>query len=266
VIATPASLHVEQAIELGARGSHLLIEKPLSVDLDRVPDLRRIAREKSIVVGLAYVYRAHPVLSEMREAIGSGEFGRPLQLVAVSGQNFPFCRPAYRDTYYSRRQTGGGAVQDALTHTINACQWILGDIDRLVADMDHLAIAGVDVEDTVHVLARHGDVLASYSLNQHQAPNEMTITIVCERGTVRFEGHQQHWLAMKSPGDAWTERGKASIQRDDLFIRQANAFLDCVEGKQEPLCPLDEGIATLRANLAILRSGDCGAWVKPSEI
>ena len=48
----------------------------------------------------------------------------------------------------------------------------------------------MDVEDTVHVLARHGDVLASYSLNQHQAPNEVTLTVVCERGTVRWEARR----------------------------------------------------------------------------
>jgi predicted dehydrogenase len=51
-------------------------------------------------------------------------------------------------------------VQDALTHTINAAQWLVGNIDRVVADAAHLALEGVDVEDTVNVLARHGGVLA----------------------------------------------------------------------------------------------------------
>src|SRR5215217_6265260 len=99
----------------------------------------------------------------------------------------PFYRPAYRNTYYARRSSGGGAVQDALTHVLNAGQWLVGNIDRVVADAAHLAIEGVDVEDTVHVIARHGDLLASYSLNQHQAPNETMITVVCEGGTARFE-------------------------------------------------------------------------------
>src|SRR5439155_16743169 len=119
-------------------------------------------------------------------ALMSGRFGKPLELVAVSGQDFAFYRPAYQSTYYARRSTGGGAVQDALTHILNAGQWCAGDIDRVVADAAHLKIEDVDVEDTVHVMARHGDVMASYALNQHQAPNETTITVICERGTVRF--------------------------------------------------------------------------------
>ena len=51
----------------------------------------------------------------------------------------------------------------------------------------HQVLDGVEVEDTVHLLARHGDVLASYCMNQYQAPNETSITVVCERGTAQFQ-------------------------------------------------------------------------------
>ena len=81
---------------------------------------------KSDRSGVAYVYRAHPALMEMKQALDHGRFGRPLQVVAVSGQNFPFYRPAYRQTYYADRATGGGAIQDALTHVVNAAEWLVG--------------------------------------------------------------------------------------------------------------------------------------------
>ena len=261
VIATPALFHVAQAIELARRKVHVLIEKPLSVTMAGISDLRQIAQSNSVVIAIAYVQRCNPVLSEMRAAVNSGEFGRPVELVAVCGQNFPFYRPAYRETYYVRHETGGGAVQDALTHIINTCQWIVGDIDRVVADVDHKVLGGVEVEDTAHALARHGEVLASYSLNQHQAPNETTITVICENGTVRFEGHHHRWLSMKSPGDPWSEHASRPLERDELFVRQANAFLDCIERGATPVCSLDEGVATLRANLAILQSAQSGGWI-----
>lgn len=266
VIATPAPLHIEQAIELAQRKVHVLIEKPLSVAMSGIDDLRQIAAANSVVIGVAYVQRCNPVLAEMRGAILAGEFGRPVELVAVCGQNFPFYRPAYRETYYARHETGGGAVQDALTHTINVGQWMVGQIDRVVADLDHKLLPGVEVEDTAHVLARHGGVLASYSLNQHQAPNEITITVVCERGTVRFEGHHHRWLSMKSPGDSWREHPSRPLERDELFVRQANAFIDSVERGIAPVCSLDEGVASLRANLAILKSSRTGGWVNLRDL
>jgi predicted dehydrogenase len=265
VIATPAPLHVPQATRLVERGVHVLIEKPLGVGLDGVDALLDLVAKKRVVAAVAYVLRAQPALAQMRDAIASGRFGRPLQLVAVSGQDFPFYRPAYRSTYYASRASGGGAVQDALTHVINAAQWLVGDVDRVVADAAHLAIEGVDVEDTVNVLARHGDVLASYSLNQHQAPNETTITIVCESGTARLELHNGRWLSCRRPGEPWTDHGGAPLERDEPFVRQANAFLDAVQGTAAPGCTLEEGVATLRANVAILRSIDDGGWVRTQE-
>lgn len=260
VVCTPAQLHVPMATKLAEAGIHLLIEKPLSTSLEGIERLRETIQRRGITCGVAYVYRAHPVLTAMREAILSGRFGRPLALVAVSGQHFPTYRPAYREIYYKDRATGGGAIQDALTHVINAGEWLVGPVTRLVADAAHQRLEGVSVEDTVHVLARHGDVLASYSLNQHQAPNENTITVVCERGTVRFEGHECRWRWLTTPGEAWHDEPHEPLARDALFVAQANQFLDAVEGKRPAGCSLDEGLATLRVNLAALASADGGGW------
>jgi len=130
----------------------------------------------------------------------------------------------------------------------------------LLLDAGRLVLDGVEVEDTVHVLARQGGVLATYNLNQHQAPNELTITIVCERGTARFENHASRWRSMEQPGGEWVERSAASLERDTLFTRQADTFLDAIEGKGAALCSLDEGLDALRATTAILRSVDEGGW------
>jgi len=161
----------------------------------------------------------------------SGRFGKPVEIVAVCGQHFPTYRPAYRETYYVDRATGGGAIQDALTHILNVGEWLVGPIERLVADAAHRVLAGVTVEDTVHVLTRHGDVLGSYSLNQHQAPNEVTMTVICERGTVRWETHAQRWRWMMHPDDLWHDEPHEPQPRDAMFVTQANRFLDAVEGR-----------------------------------
>jgi predicted dehydrogenase len=260
VIATPAHLHVETATKLAEVGVHLLIEKPLATNEIGVERLMSLVREKDLVAGVAYVYRSHPVLSDMRKAIWSDTFGPPVQIVVVAGQHFPTYRPAYREIYYRDRATGGGAIQDALTHLINAGEWLVGPVTRLVADAAHQVLPGVEVEDTVHILTRHGSVLGSYSLNQHQAPNETVITVICEGGTVRFEVHANRWRWMTSSGGDWQEGLLQPLERDELFTRQANLFLDAVEGKQPPTCSLEDGLQTLRVNLAALKSVETGMW------
>ena len=260
VVATPANLHIPVAQRLAEANFHLLIEKPLSACLMGIDRLQQVVQERRLVVGVAYVYRSFPALNEMRNALLSGQLGRPVEIVAVCGQNFPTYRPAYRSTYYTDRATGGGAIQDALTHIINTGEWLVGPVDRLVTDAAHQVLEGVTVEDTVHVLARHGDVLGNYSLNQHQAPNEITLTVICEHGTVRWESHQNRWRWMTRPGDSWHDHPNDPMQRDTAFIIQADRFLDAVENLTPPVCTLEEGIQTLNVNLAALASVDQRCW------
>lgn len=260
VVATPANQHVEIATTLAASGIHVLIEKPLGTSTAGIDRLEWVAHEHAVVVGVAYVYRCFPALAAMREALLSGRFGRPVEVVAVSGQHFPKYRPDYRNTYYGRRATGGGAIQDALTHVFNLGEWLAGPIERLVADAAQQVIEGVLVEDTAHVLARHGDVLGCYSLNQYQAPNETTVTVICEDGTVRWESHADRWRWMIEPDEPWHDEPHQAQPRDAAFITQAHAFLDAVAGGSRPPCTLAEGLQTLRVNLAALASVDCGGW------
>lgn len=262
VIATPAHLHVAMAAAAVRTGAHVLIEKPLSTSCDGVDELSELVAKHRAVAAVAYVYRCHPALVAMRAAVRGGRFGRPLEIVATCGQHFPLYRPAYREIYYKERATGGGAVQDALTHVLNAGEWLVGPISRLAADVDHLALEGVEVEDTAHVVARHGEVMGCYSLNQHQAPNETAITVVCTGGTARFEYHRSRWRWMSRPGGEWTDEDAEPLERDTLFVRQAEAFLDAAGGRAAPLCTLAEARHTLEVNLATLRSAEQGTWEK----
>lgn len=266
VVATPANTHIPIATELVSRGLHQLIEKPLSVNLDGIEDLRSVVAEKECQVAIGYTLRSMPPLRDMRAAVRSGQFGRPLQVVVVGGQHFPLYRPAYREIYYMDRSRGGGAIQDCVTHHLNAAEWLVGPIDRLVADAAHLALAGVEVEDTVNILTRHGGVMGSFSVNQHQPPNETSVTVICERGAARWETAANRWLSCVEPGGEWSVEKEYQAERDDYYIAQANSFLDQVAGASEPVCSLEEGIQTLRVNLAALKSAESGAWACPKEM
>ncbi len=259
VIATPANLHIEQAMRCAETGLHLLIEKPLSTSLRGVESLLEVVKTHSLVAAVGYVYRAHPALAAMKKALSSGDFGCPVQLTVSAGQHFPLYRPAYRQTYYRDHATGGGAIQDALTHLINAAEWLIGPTTWVAADASHKILDAVEVEDSVTAIARHGDVLASYSLNQHQAPNEISMTVVAERGTLRFELHHSRWSWMREPGGAWQEERVGPLERDEWFILQEQSFLDALERQRSPLCSLEDGVQTLRVNLAMLQSVREGA-------
>lgn len=88
----------------------------------------------------------------------------------------------------------------------------------------------------------------------------MTITVVGRHGTCRFEPHKNRWRWMETPDGPWHVQQSDPLERDTMFIRQANAFLDAVDGHGPPLCPLEEGGQALAVNLAVLASADGGTW------
>ena len=261
IIAVPAPFHVPLAMQLTERGLHLLIEKPLGTTLEGVADLQQLVEEKETQVSVGYMMRTFPALTEMKDAIDSDRFGRPVEVVVTAGQNFPFYRPDYREIYYADSAMGGGAIQDLITHQLNYSEWLVGPITQLVADAGHCVLEGVEVEDTVHVITRHGAVMGSFSVNQHQPPNELLITVACEQGAARFDITGQCWFSATEPGDDWQLEAEHELDRDGYYIRQASRFLDQMSGEAEPTCSLADGIQTLKVNLGVLRSVATRQWV-----
>lgn len=266
VICTPANLHVAMATQALEAGSHVLVEKPLSHSLAGVDEFIKTRDRTGRQVAVAYVLHVYALLTAARDFVRRGEFGPVKQAVVVTGQSFPFYRPAYAQTYYRDRKTGGGAIQDALTHSVNWVESVIGPADSVLCDCAHLDLPNVDVEDTVHVSSRHGATLASFALNQFQQPNETTLQFNSAEGSVKIEFHQQRWGTLARGAGDWTWHSVAMGERDTPFIAQANAFLDQLEGRPSRLCSLEAAAQTLRFNLAALASAESGRRVACASI
>jgi predicted dehydrogenase len=264
VICTPAQTHIPIARKVIQQGAALLIEKPLSIGFDGIEKLKNKITAAKKFVGIAYVYHFMPAIERAREFLAEGTLGKPLQASVISGQNFPAFRPAYREIYYNKHETGGGAIQDALTHLVNAIEWLIGPTNKVFCEAAHQSLEGVTVEDTVCVTAKNANTVVSYSMNQFQAPNETTIQINCEHGSLKVEVHEQRWAVFRQGAEKWQYHSAPVSHRDDLFLSQANAFLDGIEGRPNSLCTINEAIQALKFNLAALESARTGKAVSIS--
>lgn len=254
VICTPAHLHVAHGVQLAPHCGALLIEKPLATQSEEIPRLREAVGSKPVQI--AYVYRSHPAVNAVKRLIDGGELGNVLQITVVCGQHFPTYRPAYREIYYNDRRTGGGAIQDAMTHMANAAHYLVGRFDWIFADYAHQALPGVTVEDTVHYTARAGGgkVMCSLALNQFMAPNETRIQVNGDKASAKICVPEHRYGLLRHGETEWTWSEPQVVERDDLFKMQALNFLDIAAGRAAPSCSLDEGLHTLHINLAALES------------
>jgi predicted dehydrogenase len=261
VVCTPANLHISMALQCLRAGTAVLIEKPLSTGLGELAELQQEIAGRKQFVAVAYVFHFQPGIKAVREELRKGKLGRPLQAASIVGQHFPTFRPAYRQIYYTRHETGGGAIQDMMTHLVNAVEWLVGPSSRVYCEAAHQALEGVTVEDTVCAAARNGEVLTSYTLSQFQAPNEATFLFHCERGSLKVELHEQRWGVYPHGAAGWEYHPAPVKERDDLFVAQANAFLDGMAGGQTDLSTVEEAVQTLKFNLAALESSRTGKAV-----
>lgn len=261
VVAAPGQFHVPMSTKLAGRGMHVLCEKPLSTSMDGIDELRAAVNSGGVTFVVGYTWRSNPVMQSVKQALDSGDYGTPVQLVLVTGSHWPYFRPAYNVVpYFQKRESGGGVIQDAFTHMVNLGEWLVGPVTSLTADHAHLLLEGITVEDTTHVIARHGSVLANYAVNLTQTYTEVGFNIVTDKGTLRAQAHRSRWRWLDKPDGEWRDTTFAPVERDDPYISQANAFLDAIEGKGPIRCTLEEGIQTLKVNLAALKAADEHSW------
>lgn len=262
VICAPAHTHISVAETCMNAGLHALIEKPLAASLEgigRFLDTERITRR---VVRVAYVYRSIPAVQRAREIVQSGRLGTIRHIAAVAGQNYPSFRPDYRRIYYAKRESGGGAMQDALTHAVHGVEWIMGPIREVACMAHHQALEGVEVDDTVNLICRHeSGAMTSFALNQFQAPNESRILFHGEKASLSLEIANQR-VGIQGFGDeGWTWESVPHGERDAMFVTQANSFLDAVEGRPDNLSRTADAFQTLKVNLAALQSSDTRSFL-----
>ncbi|HOX39594.1 MAG TPA: Gfo/Idh/MocA family oxidoreductase [Candidatus Brocadiia bacterium] len=263
-ICVPAHLHIPFAVRALKSGCHVLLEKPLSTSTGGVAELAGVLQESARTLMVAYVYRAMPPMDWMKRQLEAGAIGKLLSAVVVSGQNFTFFRPDFRDIYYAKHETGGGAIQDGVTHLINLIEWFAGPVSRIGCVAERLWIPDVQVEDTACVIMRFHDAptLASITMNQFQAPNDTRVELCGSEGNLRYDSAVGRAGILRRGDSQWKWESPAMGERDDGFVIQAQRFVNATLGKAQPTCSLAEAEHTLKACLAALESARTGSFIE----
>jgi len=238
IVATPTARHLDAAVPAARAGCWILIEKPISDSLEGVEQLRAAAG-----VLLGYQFRFHPGLRRLRHEICSGAIGSPLRATVEWGEYLPSWHPweDYLQGYAARRDLGGGVIL-TLCHPFDYLRWIFGEIETVLAGTANTGQLGIEVEDTADIdIQFRSGVGARVHLDYLARPARHRLSVTGTAGSLA-------WDAMD---------GK--VDRETLFRDQMRHFLACVEGREQPACTLDDGIAALRIALAAKHSAAEGS-------
>ncbi len=122
-VATPHQSHAELAILAARAGKHILIEKPMALDLGecRAIEAAVHAAGVQVVVGPSHSYDAPVALAA--ELIASGRFGRPRMVTAITATDFLY-RPRRPEELDTTR--GGGVVFSQAAHQVDVVRRLVG--------------------------------------------------------------------------------------------------------------------------------------------
>jgi predicted dehydrogenase len=106
-VATPHPLHEKLALAAIAAGKHVLVEKPMSTSAEAAGRIIEAARQKRVFLMEAYMYRCHPLITELISRVRAGVIGQVRHVRADFGFRDPR-NPQGR--LFDPEQAGGGIL------------------------------------------------------------------------------------------------------------------------------------------------------------
>ena len=244
VILVPHHLHHPITMDCLKAGKHVLLEKPLALNLAESDDMIQAADEAKRTLMVAYPHRYRRSMREFRKAVVGGEYGRLIMLDALMDER----NQDYISGWIARkRQVGGGVFFSASPHMLDVMLWVAGPA-RCVSMVGTRGLCEMEGEDTACSIIKFESGAIGVTRHTWSSPKSRiwyTMHAVCERahitltttpmGDLVTEGHRCPWeTRVVVEGE---ETGRVMLHESDegLDVRpEVSHFLDCVETGQTP--------------------------------
>lgn len=137
------------AVELGAKyGKHVLVQKPMAVDLETAAPMIAAARKAGIQLGVVSQHRFDDSTIFLKRALAAGRLGTILQADA-------YVKWYRTDEYYARpvkgswAGEGGGALISQAIHQVDVLLYLMGAVDEVFGYWRLGAVHKIESEDLV---------------------------------------------------------------------------------------------------------------------
>ena len=261
VIATPASCHIQKAIELMECGIHILIEKPLSNSLDNINELIRVNKQTNVVALVGYCLRYNSGAMQFHKMLNEKKTGQTLHVQVDCGSYLPDWRQGqdYRKSVSAISELGGGVLLE-LSHELDYIRWFFGDMKNVYANIHKSNTLDITVEDFVDMIFISNQ---GFPVSLHLDFNSQSIRRNC---IARCSGGDLVWDTVHNKviwrPIAGPEEVKAyENERDYIYMDQLKHFFDCIENNKSPLVSLFDGAAVLSLIKSAKKSNKTGRKV-----
>ena len=128
-VATPHGLHAEHAVLAARSGKHVLVEKPMALDLGACRAMTAAARDAGVRLRVGPSHSFDPPVAAAADKIAGGEYGALRMITMLTATDFLYRprRPEELDT-----DSGGGVVFSQAAHQVDVAVRLAGARVRAV--------------------------------------------------------------------------------------------------------------------------------------
>lgn len=253
-----------QAVELAAQhGKHVLVQKPMAVDLETAARMMETARRAGIQLGIVSQHRFDDSILFLKRALTAGRLGGILEADA-------YVKWWRSDEYYARpvkgswAGEGGGALITQAIHQVDLLLHLIGPVDEVFGYWKLGAMHKIESEDMVSAVLRYASgatgVIQGATAWWPGYPER--IEIHGSKGSAIVTGDQlTTWDVQDDEGEAAPLAQAAKSGASDPlaialtpFERQFRDFGEACQAGRAAASAGEEGYRTLELVRAIYRS------------
>ncbi|MCG8552152.1 MAG: Gfo/Idh/MocA family oxidoreductase, partial [Desulfobacterales bacterium] len=123
-ITAPSGLHYAMAKAALLSGSHILLEKPMSMGASQAKALLEICEQKNRQIAMGHVFRYFPIVGNLQKDIAAGRFGKlshGSMVVRWGHDQSYYGQSAWRGTWAN----DGGVLMNQCVHAIDLICWLM---------------------------------------------------------------------------------------------------------------------------------------------
>jgi predicted dehydrogenase len=257
-VCTPNGTHVALALEVVRAGKHVVLEKPMGLEVEGVEALRAEAQAHGVTVFGVMQNRYAPAAQWMKRAMEQGVFGdvRQVHVQCLWNRDERYYAPgSWRGTL----ALDGGPLFTQFSHFLDILMWVFGEVEVTTARFTNQTHQdSTEFEDGGSFqfnLSDGGWGTFTFSTSVQHGNFESSMTVVGENGTVRIGGQYMDRLDefalpgvarpdmsnVAPPNDYGGYKGSASSHHHvydnviDVLLHGATAAT-----------PIEEGLAVVR--------------------
>jgi len=253
-IATPHHLHVAQGVAAAKAGKHIMLEKPVAIDLTGLRELQAAVRTAKVKTVVCFVLRWNPLFETIKGFLADNLIG-PLFYAEVD--YFHGVGPWYAQYGWNiKKDVGRSSLLTAGCHAVDGLRWFTGkravEVSAYSTFSPHNPLRYEYEPNSVTIVKFEDGTLGKVASSvECVMPYFFNIHLLGEEGTIRNnQVFTKRWVGQKGWATIPTILPDSGDVSHHPFKDQVRHFVECILDNRESHCNLEDAAQTHEICLA----------------